>query len=105
VDVTSTLVLGGNFNIRKTVYKHEDIAYIPKYIRITKEEVDAVIMPLLRAADGVIRNRSGSPSKRISSHRSRSSEVNIAASSYTNSFQVRSASFIVDDTSQIFYIV
>jgi len=105
VDITSTLVLGGNFNIRKTVYKHEDIAYIPKYIRITKEEVDTVIIPLLRTADGVIRNRSGSPSKRISSHRSRSSEVNIAASSYTNGFQVRSASFIVDDTSQIFYIV
>ena len=86
VDVTGTVVLGGNFNVRKTVCKHEDIAYIPKYIRMTKEEVDAVIIPLLRAADGVIRNRSGSPSKRITSHRSRSSEVDMATSSRTDSF-------------------
>jgi len=78
--------LGGNFNIRKTVYKYEDITYIPKYIRMTKEEVDIVIIPLLRIADGVIRNRSGSPSKRISSYRSYSSEVNMATSSYTSSF-------------------
>ncbi len=78
--------MGGNFNIRKTVYKYEDITYIPKYIRMTKEEVDIVIIPLLRIADGVIRNRSGSPSKRISSYRSYSSEVNMATSSYTSSF-------------------
>ena len=86
VDITSTIVLGGNFNIRKTIYKYEDITYIPKYIRITKEEVDIVIIPLLRTADGVIRNRSGSPSKRITSYRSYSSEVDIATSSRTDSF-------------------
>jgi len=78
--------LGGNFNIRKTIYKHEDITYIPKYIRITKEEVDIVIIPLLRTADGVTRNRSGSPSKRITSYRSRSSEVDIDANSRAGSF-------------------
>jgi len=86
VDITSTLVLGGNFNIYKTIYKYEDITYIPKYIRITKEEVDIVIIPLLYTADGVIRNRLGSPSKRISNYYSRSSEVNIATNSYTSSF-------------------
>jgi len=78
--------LGGNFNIRKTIYKYEDITYISKYIRITKEEVDIVIIPLLRTADGVIRNRSGFLSKRITSYRSYSSEVDIDTSSRTGSF-------------------
>ena len=72
---------------------------------MTKEEVDTVIIPLLRAADGVIRNRSGSPSKRITSHRSYGSEVDIATSSRADGFQVRGTSFMVDATSQTFYIV
>ncbi len=105
VDVAGTVVLGGNFDVRKTACKHEDIAYIPKYIGMTKEEVDAVIMPLLRAADGVARNRSGSPSERIASHRSRGSEVDMAASSRAGGFQVRGASFVVDAAGQTFHMV
>jgi hypothetical protein len=44
------VVLGGNFDVRRTACRHEHINYIPRYQGMSKEEVDAVIMPLLRAA-------------------------------------------------------
>lgn len=39
---------GGRYDRLRTVCTHEDIDYIDKYRGMTKEQVDAAIMPLLR---------------------------------------------------------
>lgn len=43
------VVLGGAYETRRTACRHDDIDYIPRYQGMSAEEVNAAIMPLLRA--------------------------------------------------------
>ena len=50
------VVMGGNFNNKKTACKHADIDYLPEYQGMTNEEVNSHIMPLLVAGGGAYVN-------------------------------------------------
>lgn len=49
-DHQDQVVLSGRYDVEKTACSHANIHYIPKYQDLTKEQVDAAIMPLLPAA-------------------------------------------------------
>ena len=55
------VVIGGRYDHKRTACSHADINYIPKYQGMSKEQVDAAIMPLLRAATDADRNVSPTP--------------------------------------------
>ena len=46
------VVVGGNFNHRKTACKHEEVDYVPRFQGMTEEEVRSHIMPLLISGRG-----------------------------------------------------
>lgn len=43
--------MGGNYDVKRTACRHEATDYIDKYQGMSEEQVDAAIMPLLRAAE------------------------------------------------------
>jgi len=47
VGMNGLIVLGGNFNVKKTTCSHDKIDYLPEFAGILKAEVDSYIMPLL----------------------------------------------------------
>ncbi|KAL8688233.1 MAG: hypothetical protein Q9218_005806 [Villophora microphyllina] len=56
VSVAGTVVVGGNYDTRRTACSHEDIAYLPTFAGMSKAEVDSHIMPLLTGAAPSARN-------------------------------------------------
>ena len=48
-DAAGNVVLNGNYDIKKTTCSHANIHYIDKYQGLSKEQVNAAIIPFLRA--------------------------------------------------------
>lgn len=46
------VVVGGNYNHKKTACKHDDIDYLPAYQGMTNDQVNSHIKPLLAAGLG-----------------------------------------------------
>lgn len=94
-DGTGKVVHGGNFDVRVTACKHEDIDYIQRFSGMTKEEVDSWVMPLLLAADQAARHRQASPSRLPT-------DADPAAPASSQKFSRRGISFFVDEEGDAF---
>ena len=102
VDVAGRVVLLGSFDVKRTACKHEDIDYIPKYQGLTKQEVDSLIMPLLRAADDQAQERARSLSPSAAAASRRRAQGSGTASS---GFQVRGATLFADEDGVVHQMV
>lgn len=51
VSMDGLVVLGGNFDVKKTACSHDKIDYLPEFAGMSKAEVDSHIMPLLVAQE------------------------------------------------------
>jgi len=49
VGMDGLMILGGNFDVKKTACSHDKIDYLLEFAGISKAEVDSYIMPLLVA--------------------------------------------------------
>jgi len=47
VSIDGLIVLGGNFNVKKTACSHDKIDYLPEFAGMLKAEVNSYIIPLL----------------------------------------------------------
>lgn len=97
VDMAGSVVLGGRYDVKRTACSHGDINYVVRYRGMSKDEVDSVIMPLLRAADEGVRDRSVSPAAAAASRRRTHKEETASRSQPGSS--MRGASFFVDEAS------
>jgi len=51
VDIVGSVIYRGNYDVKKTVYSHNNINYLPAFLGIIKGEVDSYIMPMLAAIE------------------------------------------------------
>ena len=107
LDLHGTVVLGGNFDVRRTSCSHEEIDYLPAFHGMTREQVNSHIMPLLDAMkreEVARRDRSRSPTadaaRRHAQRRNTASKSNSGAS--TTVFQTRGARFFGTASGQIY---
>ncbi|KAI4208824.1 MAG: hypothetical protein LQ351_008165 [Letrouitia transgressa] len=111
VGLDGEVIMGINFfDAYKTACKHEDIDYVEKFYGMSKEEVDSIIMPLLKAADQAARTaRSESPTSAAQARRQAYRQAGggpppVPANPYAgwNSFTPRGGRFFVDEEGRAF---
>lgn len=113
VDIAGRTVLGGNYHVRRTACKHENIDYLAAFRGMSKQEVDAHIQPLLDAmeeseseADQTARNqRDRSPVTAASQRRKARAQAASSASgggSMAGGFQARGARFFVAQNEEVY---